>query len=85
VPKKKTKGKPRGFAAMDKAKHLEAAARGGRKAWDNNAAHVFSSQEASQAGQIGGKISKRGKARTYEGLSGDDDKGTAQGSGINAN
>lgn len=58
--------KPRGFAAMDRAKVREIASLGGVAAHKRGTAHQFTSEEARQAGQKGGvaphKVRGRGRA-----------------------
>ena len=46
----------RGFAALDGAKRREIASKGGRAAHEKGTAHEFTTEEASAAGKIGGKI-----------------------------
>jgi len=46
--------KPRGFAAMDRAKVSEIASKGGRAAHAAGTAHQFTSDEARAAGKKGG-------------------------------
>ncbi|MFO0703595.1 MAG: KGG domain-containing protein [Patescibacteria group bacterium] len=52
--KQKSGGKKRGFAAMDKEKQREIASKGGKAAHEQGVAHEWNSQEASEAGRIGG-------------------------------
>ena len=47
-------GKPRGFAAMDRAKVREIASKGGEAAHKAGTAHQFTSEEARIAGKKGG-------------------------------
>lgn len=56
----------RGFAGMDENVQREIAAEGGRKAHRIGAAHEFTPEEASQAGQKGGKVVSRDRAHTAE-------------------
>ena len=58
MPKRKSK---RGFASMDKERQLQIASLGGRRATELGKAHRWTSEEASLAGKIGGKASKKGK------------------------
>lgn len=46
--------RPRGFAAMDRAKVAEIASKGGKAAHKAGTAHQFSSEEAREAGKKGG-------------------------------
>jgi uncharacterized protein len=46
----------RGFASMDDEKQRETASKGGKAAHDKGTAHEFTSEEAQEAGQKGGKI-----------------------------
>ena len=46
--------RPRGFAAIDKARHREIAAAGGRAAHERGVAHEYTSEEARAAGHKGG-------------------------------
>jgi general stress protein YciG len=46
--------KPRGFAAMDRAKVREIASKGGKAAHALGVAHTFDSNEAREAGKKGG-------------------------------
>lgn len=46
--------RPRGFAAMDRAKVAEIASKGGKAAHAAGTAHQFSSEEAREAGKKGG-------------------------------
>jgi general stress protein YciG len=48
------KPKPRGFAAMDRAKVSAIASKGGKAAHAAGTAHKFTSEEASAAGKKGG-------------------------------
>jgi uncharacterized protein len=45
----------RGFASMDDKKQREIARKGGKTAHEKGAAHEFSPEEASRAGQKGGE------------------------------
>lgn len=58
-------GKPRGFAAMDRALVSEIARRGGKAAHAAGTAHEFTQEEARAAGRKGGKVShlKRNAAK----------------------
>jgi general stress protein YciG len=47
--------KPHGFAAMDRARVVEIARKGGKAAHDAGTAHEFTSEEARRAGRLGGK------------------------------
>jgi hypothetical protein len=53
--------KPRGFATMSKADVARLAARGGKAAHARGVAHEFTSEEASAAGRIGGKVTQERK------------------------
>lgn len=55
--------KPRGFAAMDRAKVAEIARKGGVAAHAAGTAHQFTQEEAREAGKKGGKAPhvRRGK------------------------
>ena len=48
-----------GFASMDSEKQREIASKGGRKAHELGTAHVFTSEEAREAGRKGGKARQR--------------------------
>lgn len=50
----KKKGRPRGFAAMDRSKVSEIASKGGKAAHAAGTAHQFTSDEARVAGKKGG-------------------------------
>lgn len=50
---------PRGFAAMTPERRRELAASGGRAAHANGTAHEWTPSEASAAGKVGGRISRR--------------------------
>lgn len=56
--------KPRGFAAMDREKVREIAAKGGKRAHELGVAHTFDTNEARVAGKKGGMAPhvSRGKA-----------------------
>lgn len=47
----------RGFASMDEDKQRKAASKGGKVAHQRGTAHEFSSEEAREAGQKGGRVS----------------------------
>jgi general stress protein YciG len=49
----------RGFAGMDAEKQRELASKGGRVAHEKGTAHKFSSQEAREAGRLGGAAVSR--------------------------
>jgi uncharacterized protein len=53
--------KPRGFATMSKADVARFGARGGKAAHAKGVAHEFTSEEASAAGRIGGKVTQERK------------------------
>lgn len=53
--------KPRGFAAMDKARQKEIASQGGRACHRNGSGHEFTSEEASAAAKRGHAIRKARK------------------------
>ncbi len=55
----KTRGRPRGFAAMDPDKVREIASKGGKAAHAAGTAHTFSSDEARRAGTKGGNAPHR--------------------------
>ena len=55
---------PRGFASMDKARRREIASMGGKAAHEKGTAHEWSSEEARDAGRIGGLISGASHRRT---------------------
>jgi len=64
-------GKPRGFAAMDRAKVREIASKGGKKAHEAGTAHRFTSEEAAIAGKKGGNAPhKRRGAQKVEAVIG---------------
>lgn len=50
----------RGFASMDEDKQREIASKGGKAAHEKGTAHEFSSEEAREAGRIGGQKSHGG-------------------------
>lgn len=54
-----TSRRPRGFAAMDRAKVREIASKGGRAAHACGTAHQFTSEEARRAGMKGGSAPHR--------------------------
>ena len=54
VPLQQKPRKPRGFAAMDRAKVSEIASKGGKAAHAAGTAHQFTSDEARNAGRKGG-------------------------------
>jgi general stress protein YciG len=51
----------KGFASMTPEKRREIASLGGKKAQELGTGHRFTSEEAARAGQLGGKLGKRGK------------------------
>ncbi|MDO8413243.1 MAG: KGG domain-containing protein [Gallionellaceae bacterium] len=51
----------RGFAAMDPERQREIASEGGRASHQKGTAHEFTSEEARQAGRIGGQHSHGGQ------------------------
>ena len=54
----------RGFASLDQSKRREVSSKGGRAAHVKGTAHMWTSEEASQAGRKGGDASaKRRKER----------------------
>ena len=55
--------KPRGYAAMDRERVIEAARLGGIAAHAAGTAHEFTSEEAREAGRKGGKASAAAKKR----------------------
>ncbi len=55
---KKTRTKPRGFAAMDPAKRLAAASKGGKSVHAKGTAHEWGRDEAILAGRKGGRVTK---------------------------
>jgi general stress protein YciG len=57
---------PRGFAAMDPARHAEIAGKGGRAAHEQRRAHEFTRAEASAAGRKGGEAVSRDRAHMAE-------------------
>lgn len=65
MSEEKTTSKPRGFAAMDRAKVKDIASKGGKAAHAAGTAHQFTSEEARIAGTKGGLAShvSRGRAR----------------------
>ena len=52
----------RGFAAMDLEKRKEIARRGGQKTWSLGKAHIFTPEEAREAGKKGGRSLSRDRA-----------------------
>jgi len=57
----RTKKSPTGFAAMDPARLRELASEGGKAAHEQGRAHVFTSEEAREAGRKGGLAAHRGR------------------------
>ena len=55
---KSLKAKPRGFAALTPKRRSEIASMGGKEAHLSGRAHVFSSEEAREAGRKGGLAAK---------------------------
>lgn len=55
--------KPRGFAAMDRAKVSAIASKGGKAAHAAGTAHQFTSEEAREAGKKGGVAPHRSRGR----------------------
>jgi general stress protein YciG len=49
------KGRGRGFASMDPEKQREIARKGGRAAHAKGTGHEWTTEEARQAGRVGGK------------------------------
>lgn len=49
-----SRGKKRGFAAMDQKKQREIARKGGKAAHEQGKAHEWTSEEAREAGRKGG-------------------------------
>ena len=73
--------KPRGFAAMDRAKVSEIASKGGKAAHAAGTAHQFSSDEARVAGKKGGVAPhvRRGRGpRTQPSSGGGQPSGTGE-------
>ena len=54
-----TTGKGRGFAAMDKNKQRVIASKGGIAAHKKGTAHIWTSEEARNAGKLGGRVLKK--------------------------
>ncbi len=54
----------RGFAAMSPEQQRRIASEGGRASHRNGNGHRFTSEEAREAGRIGGKISRRGPQKS---------------------
>ncbi|MGI4872742.1 MAG: KGG domain-containing protein [Janthinobacterium lividum] len=54
----------RGFAAMSPEQQRQIASQGGRASHQSGNGHRFSSEEAREAGKVGGKISRRGKKKS---------------------
>ncbi len=63
----------RGFAAMDPEEQRRIASLGGKRAHEKGTAHEFDSQEAQEAGRLGGKATHSSDGR------GNSDSGTARG------
>lgn len=61
-----TQGGARGFAAMDPDEQRDIASRGGKAAHEKGTAHQFTSEEAREAGQKGGKA-RQGNIESEEG------------------
>lgn len=57
-----TEPQKRGFAAMDPAKREAASRLGGQQAHQNGTAHKFTSDQAKEAGRLGG-IARQNKRR----------------------
>ena len=57
----------RGFAAMSPEQQRRIASEGGRASHQSGNGHRFSSEEAREAGKVGGKISRRGKKKPEPG------------------
>jgi general stress protein YciG len=55
-------GTKRGFAAMDPKRLQEIASKGGRAAHAQGTAHQFSSEEAREAGRLGGRAVSQDRA-----------------------
>lgn len=55
--------KMQGFASMSLEKNREIGSKGGKRAHELGTAHIWTSEEAANAGRIGGKISRRGPAK----------------------
>jgi len=53
--------KDRGFASMDREKRREIASKGGRAAHEKGTAHKWTSDEAREAGRLGGLNSRRSR------------------------
>jgi general stress protein YciG len=56
----------RGFAAMDSSRQSEIASNGGRAAHQKGTAHQFSSDEAREAGRLGGRTVSRDREHMAE-------------------
>jgi len=54
-----TKGKGRGFASMDKSKQKMIASKGGKAAHQKGTAHTWTSEEARNAGKLGGRARQK--------------------------
>jgi uncharacterized protein len=61
----------RGFASMSPEKQREIASKGGRAAHQKGTAHEWTSEEARSAGRKGGQISRGGRGRLIEPLTGE--------------
>ena len=60
----------RGFASMSPEKQREIASKGGRAAHQKGTAHEWTSEEARSAGRKGGQISRGGRGRLVEPITG---------------
>lgn len=62
-PNQSTRGKSRGFAAMDPEKQRRIASEGGRAAHKQGVAHEWNTDEARAAGRKGGQSSRDNRRR----------------------
>ncbi len=63
TPTTETPKRPRGFAAMDRARVQEIASKGGKRAHEVGTAHKFTSEEARSAGSKGGSAPHKSRGR----------------------
>ena len=60
-----TNGRGRGFASMDKRKQRLIASKGGKAAHKKGTAHKWTSEEAREAGKIGGRLSRKNNRQCH--------------------
>jgi general stress protein YciG len=57
ISNEKVESRGRGFASMDRARQREISSQGGKAAHQKGTAHEFDSNEAREAGRLGGMVS----------------------------